>query len=60
MMEYNRPPWPADNLRTPETQIQETVNYVPRLLAFVNIVTEPEKYGIQLAAIPNKPYFCQG
>ncbi len=58
MMEYNRRrglPTTYEHLKLKS----ETVNYVPRLLAFVNIVTEPEKYGIQLAAIPNKPYFAK-
>ena len=58
MMEYNR----LRGLPTTYEHLKlkpETVNYVPRLLAFVNIVAEPEKYGIQLAAIPNKPYFAK-
>ena len=58
MMEYNRLrglPTTYEHLKLKS----ETVNYVPRLLAFVNIVAEPEKYGIQLAAIPNKPYFAK-
>ena len=58
MMEYNR----LRGLPTTYEHLKlkpETVNYVPRLLAFVNIVAEPEKYGIQLAAIPNKPYFAR-
>lgn len=58
MMEYNR----QRGLPTDYAHLKlrpETVNYVPRLLAFVNIVAEPEKYGIQLAAIPNKPYFAR-
>ena len=58
MMEYNRRrglPTTYEHLKLkPETR-----NYVPRLLAFVNIIAEPEKYGIQLAAIPNKPYFAK-
>lgn len=58
MMEYNR----LRGLPTTYEHLKlkpETVNYVPRLLAFVNIVAEPEKYGVQLAAIPNKPYFAK-
>lgn len=38
---------------------RETVNYVPKLQAIVNIVANPEKYGITLAHIPNKPYFAK-
>lgn len=58
MIEYNR----ARGLPTTYEHLKlraETVNYVPRLQAFVNIVAEPEKYGIRLAAIPNKPYFAR-
>jgi len=35
----------------------ETKNYVPRLMAMVNIVRDPQKYGVTLASIPNQPYF---
>ena len=38
---------------------RETVNYVPKLIAMVNIITHPEKYGLKLASIPNEPYFAQ-
>jgi membrane-bound lytic murein transglycosylase D len=38
---------------------RETRGYVPSLLAVAEIVAEPEKYGIQLMPIPNKPYFAQ-
>jgi membrane-bound lytic murein transglycosylase D len=38
---------------------RETVNYVPKLQAIINIVSNPEKYGITLAHIPNKPYFAK-
>lgn len=58
MIEYNR----RRGLPTDYEHLKlraETKNYVPRLQAFVNIVAEPEKYGIQLAAIPNKPYFAR-
>jgi len=58
MIEYNRArglPTTYENLKLRA----ETVNYVPRLLAFVNIVSEPEKYGIRLVSIPNKPYFAR-
>lgn len=37
----------------------ETVNYVPKLQAMVNIVADPDKYGVQLANIPNAPYFAR-
>ncbi len=42
------------------TQLKwETRNYVPRLMAMVNIVADPARYGIELASIPNKPYFAR-
>jgi len=38
---------------------RETQHYVPKLMAFVNIVSDPAKYGVQLPLIPNQPYFEQ-
>jgi membrane-bound lytic murein transglycosylase D len=35
----------------------ETRNYVPKLQALKNIISEPSKYGIDLAPIPNERYF---
>jgi peptidoglycan lytic transglycosylase D len=35
----------------------ETLNYVPKLIALTNIIRDPDKYDIKLAAIPNTPYF---
>ena len=37
----------------------ETRNYVPKLQAIKNIVTEPEKFGLILNNIPNRPYFAR-
>ncbi len=37
----------------------ETRNYVPKLQAIKNIVTSPEKFGLNIAAIPNRPYFAR-
>lgn len=37
----------------------ETKNYVPKLQAIKNIVTEPEKFGLTLNNIPNRPYFAR-
>lgn len=37
----------------------ETRNYVPKLQAIKNIVTEPEKYGLTIATMPNRPYFAR-
>ncbi len=42
-----------DSLTMPE----ETRNYVPRLLAIRQIVLDPAAHGIQLAEIPNEPFF---
>lgn len=35
----------------------ETRNYVPKLLAIRNIIANPIAFGIQLASVPDKPYF---
>jgi len=35
----------------------ETRDYVPKLLAISRIVADPTAYGLQFAAIPNRPYF---
>jgi len=37
----------------------ETRHYVPKLMAMVSIVADPAKYGVQLAAIPDEPYFAR-
>ncbi len=37
----------------------ETRNYVPKLQAIKNIVTDPEKYGLKIDAMPNRPYFAR-
>ena len=37
----------------------ETKNYVPKLQAIKNIITNPDKFGINLGSIPNKPYFAR-
>lgn len=37
----------------------ETKHYVPKLLAISAIVKNPQKYGVILPAIPNKPYFAE-
>ena len=37
---------------------RETKNYVPKLMAMANIIVDPAKYGLQLAAIPNTEYFA--
>jgi membrane-bound lytic murein transglycosylase D len=35
----------------------ETRRYVPKLIAISNIIRNPEKYGLEIPAIENKPYF---
>lgn len=37
----------------------ETKHYLPKLTAIVNIVSDPERFGIQLPEIPNAPYFAK-
>jgi membrane-bound lytic murein transglycosylase D len=37
---------------------RETQNYVPKLLAVKNIVSDPARFGIVLSDIPNEPYFA--
>lgn len=37
----------------------ETRNYVPKLQAIKNIMTNPDQYGLKIDSIPNRPYFTQ-
>jgi len=37
----------------------ETRHYVPKLLAIRDLVSNPERYGIAIDALPNQPYFNQ-
>ncbi|MBI4756259.1 MAG: transglycosylase SLT domain-containing protein [Betaproteobacteria bacterium] len=37
----------------------ETRNYVPKLQALKNIISRPELFAMQVAPIPNRPYFKQ-
>ncbi|MBX9675164.1 MAG: transglycosylase SLT domain-containing protein [Methylotenera sp.] len=37
----------------------ETRNYVPKLQAIKNIVTDPERFGLKINSIPNRPYFAR-
>jgi membrane-bound lytic murein transglycosylase D len=40
------------------TQVpDETRNYLPKLQAVKNIVSDPQKYGLVMADVPNAPYF---
>jgi membrane-bound lytic murein transglycosylase D len=38
---------------------RETKNYVPKLMAIANIVTDPAKHGLKLASIPNTEFFAR-
>lgn len=48
---------PADywNLQLPN----ETMNYVPKLLALAQIINSPEEYGTVLPVLNDEPYFAQ-
>jgi len=48
-------PTDYESLTVPE----ETKYYVPKLMAIRNIVLSPELHGIELADIPNTPYFAE-
>jgi membrane-bound lytic murein transglycosylase D len=48
-------PTDYESLRMPE----ETRNYIPKLQAVKNIITEPERYGLALDDVPNEPYFIR-
>ena len=37
---------------------RETRNYVPKLLAIKNILSDPEKYNLYISDIADKPYFA--
>jgi membrane-bound lytic murein transglycosylase D len=58
MMEYNRQRGKPTDYQSLKLK-RETINYVPKLMAMANIVADPEKYGVQLADIPNAPYFTR-
>ena len=47
-------PTDYESLTVPE----ETRYYVPKLMAIRNIVLSPELHGVELADIPNAPYFA--
>jgi len=47
-------PTDYSHLRMP----RETQNYVPKLLAIKNIVSDPARFGLTLQPIPNRPYFA--
>jgi len=54
--EHNRKrglPTDYSSLKMPD----ETRNYVPKLIAVKNIISNPEKFGLAIQSIPNQPYF---
>ena len=38
--------------------LKETRNYVPKLMAIKNIISDPAKFSLSLPEIPNEPYFA--
>lgn len=48
-------PTDYENLELPA----ETRNYVPKLQAIKNLMTNPEHYGLQIQTIANTPYFAK-
>lgn len=36
---------------------KQTRDYIPKLMALVNIIKAPQKYGVQLPEIQNRPFF---
>lgn len=48
-------PTDYESLTVPE----ETRYYVPKLMAIRNVVLSPELHGVELAEIPNTPYFAE-
>jgi len=58
MIQYNRSRGKPTDYQSLKLR-RETINYVPKFQAMVNIIANPEKYGVVLADIPNKPYFTK-
>jgi membrane-bound lytic murein transglycosylase D len=58
MMQYNRTRGKPTDYQSLKLK-RETINYVPKFQAMANIIANPEKYGVVLADIPNKPYFSK-
>ncbi len=40
------------------TMPAETRHYLPKLIAVKNIISDPARFGIRLAQVPNEPYFA--
>lgn len=58
MNENRRKGLPTDYLSLKKLP-RETLHYVPKLMAMVNIIADPAKYGLQLAAIPDTEFFAR-
>ncbi|HKQ30789.1 MAG TPA: LysM peptidoglycan-binding domain-containing protein [Burkholderiales bacterium] len=58
MIEYNRKRNQPTDFQYLKLK-QETVHYVPKLIAMANIIANPDKYGVQLLSIPDQPYFVR-
>jgi membrane-bound lytic murein transglycosylase D len=39
------------------TMPAETRSYIPKLIAVKNIISNPARYGLRIADVPNEPYF---
>jgi membrane-bound lytic murein transglycosylase D len=39
------------------TMPAETRGYIPKLMAVKNIISNPARFGLQIAEVPNEPYF---
>jgi len=48
---------PTDYLSLAAGMPAETRNYLPKLLAVKNIIDNPARFGLNLAHVPNEPYF---
>ena len=58
MMKYNERKGKSTDFQYLKLK-RETQHYVPKLLAMASIIADPAKYGVQLAEIPNEPYFTR-
>jgi membrane-bound lytic murein transglycosylase D len=58
MMQYNERKGKSTDYQYLKLK-RETMHYVPKLMAMASIVADPAKYGVQLAKIPNEPYFTR-
>jgi membrane-bound lytic murein transglycosylase D len=57
LLEYNKAKGLPQNYVSLKKLPRETRNYIPKLIAIRNIVSNPEAFGLTLDEIPNEPYF---